>query len=564
MKWIVAIIFGSLFPYYLFAQSGTGTDSLYHIEDSLIIKTRDGHEVVGTVVLKKTKETSQPAILFFTPYYQGREDLFLGKLAADRGYAGIVVYSRGIRTIREQFFPYEHDGNDAYDVIDWISNQPWCNGQVGMYGGSYVGFVQWATAKKIHPALKTLVPQAAIMPGVDFPMENNIPLSSTLKWANDILQYKSLPADLPYLWYEKGSSFRSLDSLAGQPNRIFQQWLKHPSYNRYWKRKVPTPRQYARLRIPILTTTGYFDGAQTGHMHYLYQYFRFNKNPRLYLVMGPYDHFGAQRSAAPFLYGYSIDPAANISLRELVFDWFDYIFKGKSKPALLKDKINYEVMGANEWKGAPSFSKISNDTLRFYFSAVRTNSSNFLLTTQPPLNTTYLEQEVDLKDRNSQNNYYSPFIIQDSLNKSNGLVFETPPFTESITLNGHFSGRLNIQINKQDVDFSLAFYERMSNGKYFNMGTYVGRASYAKNSGKRKLLQPGKKTRIPFGHSHWVIKKVNEGSRLVVVLNINKHPFEEINYGSGKNVHDETLRDAGDPLQIKWFTDSYIMVPVRK
>lgn len=44
----------------------------------------------------------------------------------------------------------------------------WCNGKVAMIGGSYLGFSQWAT-KKLHPALKTIVPQVAVAPGVDFP-----------------------------------------------------------------------------------------------------------------------------------------------------------------------------------------------------------------------------------------------------------------------------------------------------------------------------------------------------------------------------------------------------------
>jgi hypothetical protein len=48
------------------------------------------------------------------------------------------------------------------------------------------------------------------------------------------------------------------------------------------------------------------------------------------------------------------------------------------------------------------------------------------------------------------------------------------------------------------------------------------------------------------------------------LLNINKHPFEIINYGSGKLVPDETIKDAGEPLQIKWHNDSFIKIPVWK
>lgn len=564
MKWILQFIIPGLFPLQLLAQYGSAADSLYHIQDSVLIPTRDGHFISATIVHKKNTAGALPVILFYTPYSQGREDLFFGKSAADKAYVGVVAYSRGIRTQRDDFFPYIHDGNDVYDVIEWISKQPWCNGQVGMHGGSYVGFVQWAAVKKIHPALKTIVPQVAIMPGFDFPMENNIPHSNALVWANELLQYKPLPADFPFLWYEKGSSYRSLDSLAGQPNRIFQQWLQHPNYDHYWKSLIPTPRQFANIQIPVLTTSGYYDGAQSGHMQYVWQYFRYNKNPRLYLVMGPYDHFGAQRNPAPLLYGYSIDSAAILSFHELVFAWFDYIFKRKDKPAILKDKINVEVMGANEWKHVSSPEKINSGTLRFFLSNARADQSGFLLTKQKPAKAAFLQQVVDFTDRSTQNNYFTPFIINDSIDKSNGLMFVSDPFPESLILNGQFHGQLSVLINKKDLDFSLAFYEWMPDGKYFNLGSYVGRASYARNNSRRQLLQPGIKTTIPFGKTHWVIKKIQKGSRLVIVLNINKHPYEEINYGSGKNVHDETIRDAGASLLVKWFTDSYINVPVWK
>jgi len=61
-----------------------------------------------------------------------------------------------------------------------------------------------------------------------------------------------------------------------------------------------------------------------------------------------------------------------------------------------------------------------------------------------------------------------------------------------------------------------------------------------------------------------VSKKIEKGSRLVALLNINKHPFEIVNYGSGKQVSDETINDAGAPLRIKWFNQSFLKIPVNK
>jgi hypothetical protein len=92
----------------------------------------------------------------------------------------------------------------------------------------------------------------------------------------------------------------------------------------------------------------------------------------------------------------------------------------------------------------------------------------------------------------------------------------------------------------------------------------MGRASYANGPEKRHLLKPDKIETIPFTNSYITAKKLTKGSRIVIVLNINKSPFEQINYGTGKNVNDETIKDAKVPLQIKWYNDSYIKIPIWK
>lgn len=57
-------------------------------------------------------------------------------------------------------FPDEHDGADAAALSDWISRQPWSDGRVGVYVGSYDGFTQWAAAKHMPKALTAPMPQA--------------------------------------------------------------------------------------------------------------------------------------------------------------------------------------------------------------------------------------------------------------------------------------------------------------------------------------------------------------------------------------------------------------------
>lgn len=557
MKFLITV-FLLVFYSTIFAQQTSQSDSLNIIKDSVLIPTRSGIDISAIIVRKKENAIPQPAVLFYTTYHQGAGDAILGKRSADRDYVGIIAYARGIKTDIKNYFPYENEGTDVYDIIDWISKQSWCNGKVGMLGGSYTGFSQWATAKNIHPALKTIVPQVAVMPGFDVPMENNVQTNIGLNWPYENI-YKTQPIrrSMVFEWFDEGTSYRRLDSLAGIPNPIFQKWLEHPSYDSYWKSLVPNQQDYEKINIPVLSTTGYYDGAQIAALEYFKLHNKYNKKANHYFVIGPYDHWGGQGRTAKNLLGYEIDSVANVSMRELAYDWLDWILKNKPKPKLLKEKVNFQVMGTNEWRHKPNLNAINNDTLALYLD--RTS-----LVTKKPSKKTFENQIVDFKDRKSENNFFIPNLILDSLDISNGLVFSTEPFHKEFEMNGSFTGNLFATINKKDMDVSLALFELMPDGKYFYLTRYVGRASYAKNNSKRQLLNINKKENIPFEITRFVSKKISKGSRLVILLNINKHPFEIINYGSGKEVVDETIKDAGEPLKIKWHNDSYIKIPVWK
>ncbi|TAJ56151.1 MAG: CocE/NonD family hydrolase [Chitinophagaceae bacterium] len=557
MKYLFSLLFASFTCIMIAkAQRVSPHDSIYVVEDSVLIPTKSGIPISAIIVRKKLNTQPLPTILFYTTYYQGAGDAILGKRSADRDYAGVVAYARGIRTNLKDYAPYEHEGTDIYDIIDWISKQNWCNGKVGMYGGSYTGFSQWAAAKNIHPALKTIVPQVAVMPGFDFPMQNNVPIGNILSWSHDnIYKFPLLRRSIIFEWFENGTSFRSLDSLAGQSNPIFQNFLQHPSYDTYWKSLVPSPKEFSNINIPVLTTTGYYDGSEISALQYFKLHSRYNKKANHYFVVGPYNHWGGQRSASPNLMGYDIDSVANISMQELAFQWLNYILKNGQKPALLKDKVNYQVMGSNEWKHVPSLDKMNNDTLTFYLDKNVLNNNK-------PKKTTYISQTVDFKDRENQNTFYTPEIIFDTLDVSNGLVFTTIAFDNYFSINGSFFGNLSASINKMDMDVSMALYEQRADGKYFFLARYVGRASYAKDNSKRTLLNQNRKETIPFSNTHLISKKVSKGSKLVILLNVNKHPFEIINYGSGKTVADETIKDAGEPLIVRWYNDSFIKIPV--
>jgi hypothetical protein len=93
-----------------------------------------GAAIWAVLVRKKGVTARQPTALVFTIYAEAGS-YRQAKQGAAYGYAGMIAYTRGKAQSPDAIEPYEHEAQDAYDVIDWISKRPWSDGQVGMYGG---------------------------------------------------------------------------------------------------------------------------------------------------------------------------------------------------------------------------------------------------------------------------------------------------------------------------------------------------------------------------------------------------------------------------------------------
>lgn len=549
--------------------------SHYDIQDSVLIKTRDGAVISAMVVRKKGDTSPKPVILQYTIYVRDKgRDIQTLKESADNGYVGVIAYTRGKRYSPDEIFPYEHDSKDAYDVIDWISKQNWCNGSVAMFGGSYNGFTQWAACKTLHPALKTIVPYVAARPGQGLPMENNIFINPNYEWAFYVGNNKYLDTvagndrqrfrRMQFRWWETGVAYNKLDSIDGEPNKWFQRWISHPAFDNYWQSMTPYKEDFLQIKIPVLAFDGYYNDGQNSGLYYLRELQKYSPEAQAYLIIGPYGHFGTQRGGEAVLNGYKVDSIALFNINKITYQWFDYILKYGTKPEVLKDKINYFVMGANEWRSAPSIDKMSNGFLTLYLT--NNKSGDFYAAgTEKPDGKSFLSQEVDFTDReNSNNDYYPDPIIRKEIDTSNGFNFISEPLQEPMLINGSFLGEINARINKMDMDIGITLYEVMPDGEYFHLSYFIGRASYANDITQRKLLKPDVVEAIPFNNTHLVSKQLSKGSRLLIHLNVNKNPFSELNYGTGKLVTKETIKDAKEPLVINWYNDSFVKIPIWK
>lgn len=544
----------------------------YDIDRRVSIRTPDGATLSAIVVRAAGTKTRRPAALMFTIYPDVAREVKILEYAADRGYVGVVAFTRGKAYSPQTIVPYEDDGRDANTVISWIAKQPWSDGRVGMFGGSYNGFTQWAAAKHPSPALKTIVPWVPNNPGNGLPMQNNVFLLVNYawiyyvtdnKWLDDAVYAQARWNTLNERWYRSGRAYRDVDAVAGVPNPWLHRWLAHPSYDAYWQAMTPYRSDYAHINFPVLTVTGYYgDSTAIGFFNDLQT---FNPHANDYLVIGPWDHFGTQwRVKPPVLRGYRIDPVAHIDTLKLTFDWFDYVLRGKPRPALVANRVNYEVMGENAWKHAPSLDAMGTPR-RLYLTASRAGTHYRLLSAKAPAAVTALSQTVDLADRKTSTNVnsYPDPIVGQKLDFSSGYAFVTEPFERPAEVSG-FDGVIRVIINKRDVDVGLVLYEVMPNGKLFELAYFTQRASYARDMSKRSLLTPGRAQAIPFARDYLFSRLFSKGSRLLLTVNVNKNAFAEINYGTGKDVAAEDIRDAGAPLQIRWLTGSYITIRTAK
>ncbi|UHQ24875.1 CocE/NonD family hydrolase [Lysobacter sp. 5GHs7-4] len=549
----------------------------YLIERDIAVRTPDGATVCAVVVRQRAAPAKQPALLNFTIYADPNGTLNEARRSAANGYVGVTGTSRGKGCSTDTAVPYEHDGRDAAALIDWIAAQPWSDGRVGMYGGSYEGFTQWAAAKHRPKALKALMPSVTGAPGLDVPMEGGIFYGFQYYWPFYVTNNRHLdnaPLEdyarwnrMYRQWYVSGRAYNDLPKIDGAPNPTYLRWLSHPDYDAYWQDMIPYREEFADLDLKVLTTTGYYDGAQIGALYYVNQHYRYRPQAEHYLVIGPYNHVSGQRgtvATGDMLRGYRLDPQAQIDLGVLRYQWFDYVFKGAPKPALLADRINYQVMGADVWKHAPSLAAMGERRQRFHFGPA-TADGRYRFLAQSPGSEAFVTQTLDLRDRSDADRIVpGGGIVDRVIDTADSLTFVSEPFAQAEEFSGLFSGKLDLAVNKRDFDFNIGLYELTPQGDYFELSRYQSRASYVADVSHRQLLQPDSRTTLSFDAGRATSRRMQAGSRLVAVLSVLRNPQQEINYGSGKPVATETVADAGAPVQVQWYGDSYLEIPLSR
>ncbi|PYK03943.1 MAG: hypothetical protein DME63_01360 [Verrucomicrobia bacterium] len=569
----------------------------YDIRWGVKIPLRDKVELNATLYFPKTPDgpaPKTPVIFTLTPYisdtYHAR-----GAYFASHDYVFALVDVRGRGNSAGEFEPFAQEPRDGHDVVEWLAQQPFCDGKVAMWGGSYAGFDQWATAKEFPPHLATIVPAAAAHPPYDYPSLDNVGFLYDMQWfthTSGRTGQQNLFGDSKF-WrtkfldaYKKHIAFSTLDSFLGNPSKNFQRIIRHPMADAYYDGMVPTQEQFKRILLPILTITGQYDGDELGAMTF-YRDHMANASPETrakhFLIIGPWDHAGT-RTPTDEVGGVKFGPAAIVDLNDLHRQWYDWTMKNGAKPEFLKNQVAYYLLapgnsGANgEWKYTDNFANLIANPKTLYLDSKNGDAngvfrSGMLVEKQPnegadqyvndPMDTSRGEnvEGVEPKDKTAAIDQSFALCIG-----KDGLVYHTGPLPKETPLVGCPKVSLWVSLDTPDTDLQADLYEIQPDGTSIALWNDVRRLRYRESLREAKLVKPDEIVKCNFDPGLFVARRLMKGSRLRLVVYSPNSIFWQKNYNSGGVVADETAKDA-HTAHIKIYHDaqrpSSIDLPLR-
>ena len=537
------------------------------------IPMRDGVQLNATVYMPKDQKAPAPCIFTLTPYIaQGSHDR--GVYFAANGLPFLTVDARGRGNSEGQFRPFIQEAHDGYDVVQWLAKQPYCNGKVATWGGSYVGYDQWALAKERPPALATIVPAAPVYPGLDFPMRHNIADPYAMQWltyTSGRASQQKLFDDGPFWasinrrWFESGRPLSELDTMLGNPSPVFQEWLQHPHRDAYWDAYVPTAEQYRDITLPILTITGSYDGDQPGALEYYKRHMQYatpEARARHYLIIGPWNHAGTRTPKAQFG-GLTFGEASLVDLPKLHVQWYAWTMKGGPKPEFLQAPVTYYVMGAEKWRHAQTLEAITARSQPLYLDSTN-NATDVLVSGSLRAETGRGKPDhylYDPRDTHSAGIESAPSDIGGLVdqrmiyaNTGRQLVYHSDPFAKDTELSGFFRFSAWIAIDRPDTDFSVSVSEVGQDGSSILLADTAMRARYREDPREPRLVTTHAPLLYEFKDFTFVSRQVKRGSRLRLVIAPLNTMYSEKNYNSGGVVAEESMKDA-QPVIVKLYHD---------
>lgn len=280
-----------------------------HIDKNIMVPLRDGVQL-ATDVYRLADAAPTPVLMARTPY--NKEGILAGggnfdiMAAVQRGYAVVVQDVRGRFASEGEFNPHIQETADGVDAFAWAAAQPWSNGRIGTFGGSYLGGTQWLPAREAPPSLQAIAPAVAFADGYEgCSYQGGAKVLHDLRWVvanivpGEIARLiargeRPMQSEIPL---DVDGAFSELP-LATHPliqayAPFYREWLTHRTADDYW-RQSSISAYYAQIDVPALIISGWYDiFPQSALQNFMGMRVRgkserARQNPRV--IIGPWSH----------------------------------------------------------------------------------------------------------------------------------------------------------------------------------------------------------------------------------------------------------------------------------
>ena len=500
------------------------------IEPTLIemVTMRDGIKLYTEIFLPDSRPC--PAIFSRSPYpysclsRNGRTSVeyFLAE-----GYAMVFQLTRGQGKSEGEFRLLKDDVCDGYDAIQWIADQPWCNGSIGMMGSSYLGNTQLLAARTTPPALKCIMPTAFVGSFTRyFPFANGVPHRGYfMQWhqvadATRLDDMDCIYGDMNALKHPQwGPAFHHrplVDAantvLSGDKLASWREMISHPMEDDYWRSLHFTDSELAELDIPIFITDGWYD-MSFGPIDYFARLERDKPNRAdRFLLVGPWNHYQTASivSQPGDNDGDRILPDNGVvDFLALRLAFFDRYLKQDDSKTVQEDRVKIYITGAknskaNRWFGFNTYPVPNTRYQKLYLhsdgnAAIRSGQLSWEAPGDEPSDRYTYDPAVPV------NNF-----VTESYNdrrhteiRSDVLTYTSAPLSEPLTILGEINLTLHAASDALDTDWFAVISEVFPGGqsKSFHYASPAFRARYREGFDREVFLRPDKPElfQIPMG-----------------------------------------------------------------
>lgn len=543
--------------------------------ETIKIPMRDG-VLLSTDIYRLPKIERAPVLLLRTPYNKTSIKAAAERFAA-AGYIAVVQDCRGKHASEGTFIPYNNEGQDGFDAIEWIRGQPWCNGRIGMWGSSYVGATQWLAAVERPPGLMTIAPTATYSSFYrNLYLGGAVRLSLITRWASGQAPRPEGAVVTPD-WNRtiRHLPLSDIDREIGWPIPWLSAMLTHPSPDGYWKRLDLTD-EITELELPILHIVGVYDFFSRESVNNYVRMQDKAKDPhtrrKQQLILGPWDHGTVGKSKVGEI---DFGKEAEVDVLNEQVAWFNRFLK--EDPAVVATKfpaVRYFSMGDNTWHEADRWPPNADEPVSFYLhSQGKANSAdgNGHIDRSPPK----ADEPADsfradpgdptpacpvTESRSLFDAVWGPVDQRPIEARQDVLVYTSAPLEKPLTFAGDAKMELFVSADTPDADWVARLVDVHPDGFAQNLAVGILRGRFRESEHKPIPLSPGDVYRMEIDLGP-VAAQLQPGHRLRVDISGAYFPLFDRNPNTGEGPFGKKTQIATETVHHSTARMSRLLLP---